>query len=112
LEGFVSGVSKTRKIVNCKLKEWGELGTVGIYCPSRILNLITSGQSFNFYDDSTSLLNKYYPPFPHEILGRKQLYDNPPKTLLIASRTFGSKLRKDLKEGNLSSNIYLLDNLI
>lgn len=112
LEDFIAGVSKTRKIVNCKLKEWSELGTVGIYCPSRILNLISVGQPIIFYDDSISLRNKYYPPFAYKILSRKQLYNNPPKTLLIASRTFGSKLKIDLKEGNLSSNIYLLDDLI
>ena len=58
-----------------------------------------------------AIQGKYYPPFNAEILSRKILLTNPPNTLLIASKTFGDRLKKDLIGQGLFSKLHTLAEL-
>lgn len=109
LEHFLIGIKKFRNKVNNIIANWLNKGRVGIYCPGRVLNLISTEYKIDFYDDDNNLHNKYYPPFDSRIQNREQLLSNPPETLLIASRTFGVKLREDLIQSGLQSRIFLLN---
>ena len=104
-------VASTRKTIHATIKTWLESGSVGIYCPGRILNFLEIDSRVSFYDDAVAIQGKYYPPFNAEILSRKILLANPPNTLLIASRTFGDRLKKDLIEQGLFSKIHTLAEL-
>jgi hypothetical protein len=72
-------------------------GTVGIFCPSRALALLSSIHEVRFFDDAAALHGKYYPPFQARIESRDELVRNPPAVLFIMTRTFGVKLFEVLK---------------
>lgn len=112
LETFITGIPNARAIMKEAMDCWLKLGEVGIYCPSRLLNFISPKDSFLFYDDAVGIQGKYYPPFVAPVRSRTiLLYDSPP-TLLIGSRTFGTRLKADLVAANLQSNIILLSDLL
>ena len=101
----------SKKILNEKVVEWSSKGAVGIFCPSRVLNYLSDGPTYRFYDDAENLLGKYYPPFNSPIMSRKQLFQNPPDTLFIASRTFGSRIKKELLDQGLRSKIVTIEEI-
>jgi SAM-dependent methyltransferase len=109
---FISDVPRVRYRLYNSFASWLEKGVVGVYCPSRLLNIIPVRSNVLFYDDAPEIQGKYYPPFPVQVGDRKKLFSDLPRTLLIGSRTFGSKLKADLIRAGLSSNILLLDNLV
>ena len=110
---FPKKFTNTKNQINLFLKSRLKLGSLGIFCPARILNYISiENDNIFFFDDSDILLNKYYPPFKNKIHSRKDLFNIKPKNLLIASRTFGKKIKQELKKEKFSSNIILLEDLI
>ena len=111
LEKFTANIQKVRSNVQESLAHWLELGEVGIYCPSRLLNFLPVASRFLFYDDAVAIQGKYYPPFESPVGSRAKLFVDSPKTLLIGSRTFGAKLKSELLDSGLKSSIVLLSEL-
>jgi 2-polyprenyl-3-methyl-5-hydroxy-6-metoxy-1,4-benzoquinol methylase len=112
LEGYMSGVLEVRDTLDLKVKSWLEQGNVGIFCPSRLINCISPDENLVFYDDAIGIQGRYYPPFTVPVFGRAALIADPPKTLLIGSRTFGVKIKADLIAAGLISDIVLLSELV
>ena len=112
LETFTTNIPKVRTIVQEALARWLELGGVGMYCPSRLLNFAPVQGRFLFYDDAAGIQGKYYPPFASPVGSRANLFVDSPRTLLIGSRTFGEKLKSELVAAGLKSKIVLLSDLI
>ena len=112
LDLYISGVVKIRDALTNKVEDWLARGNVGIYCPARMLNCIPPSKGLLFYDDASALQGKYYPPFLEPISDRNTLLQDPPPTLLIASRTFGEKIKGQLIAAGLKSKIILLTELI
>lgn len=86
-------------------------GTLGIYCPVRALAVLSPNKPVRFFDDSPDLHGKFYPPFISRIESRDELFENPPDTLWIMSRTFGEKLKNSIKERLLKTRIVLITEL-
>jgi len=112
LEIFTANIPKVRSNVQEALAHWLELGEVGMYCPSRLLNFAPLGGRFLFYDDAVGIQGKYYPPFASPVGSRAKLFIDSPRMVLIGSRTFGVKLKSELVAAGLKSNIVLLSDLI
>lgn len=72
---------------------------VGIYVPSRAINTLSMLQNrikqpkLRFFDDNPHLYHTYYPGFPYSIESRNDFFQKPTKTLLIFSKTFGSRIK-------------------
>jgi 2-polyprenyl-3-methyl-5-hydroxy-6-metoxy-1,4-benzoquinol methylase len=111
IQHYLKDVVSVRKTVRAMFDIWEESGSLGIYCPSRILNYLDSDSQYVFYDDAVGIQGRYYPPFSTTVLSRKQLFAKPPKNLLIASITFGERLKQELIEQGLISKIYTLKDL-
>jgi 2-polyprenyl-3-methyl-5-hydroxy-6-metoxy-1,4-benzoquinol methylase len=112
LEDYVFRVSAAREVVREAIERWRQIGSLGIYCPSRLLNFLPVTDDLIFYDDALGLQGKYYPPFESPIRDRASLLENPPATLLIGSRTFGVRIKSDLTAMGLKSNIAFLGDLL
>lgn len=69
---------------------------VALYVPSRALNsMFLSGvQNTRLVDDSTEVHNKFLPYFSNSIESFQSIIANPPKAILIFSRTFGQKIKE------------------
>jgi len=112
LETYMASISKTRATLQQLVDRWLELGEVGMYCPCRLLNFISLRDGFLFYDDALEIQGKYYPPFAARVRSRTTLLADSPPTLLIGSRTFGTRLKTDLVAAGLKSKIILLSDLL
>lgn len=86
-------------------------GTLGIYCPARALAVLPHDAPVRFFDDSPDLHGKYYPPFQSRIESRDELFENPPDTLWIMSRTFGENLKSNIKVRLPKTKIVLITEL-
>ena len=95
-----------------QIKEISKSNSLGIFCPTRILNYLPKEIDISFYDDDHALKNNFYPPFTTIIQGRDELIENPPEYLLIASRTFGEKIKNSLMQSNLKSKIILISDIL
>lgn len=111
LKQFIQNLPIEIERMRNALKSFKLIGDVGIFCPGRALNYLPHDEEFLFYDDSEILNKKYLPPFDFPILSRKDLLKKNPKTLFIASRTFGNKIKKELIHEGLSSNIILIEEI-
>lgn len=112
LETYITSVPKSLATLQEILDRWLGLGEVGIYCPSRLLNFLPPKDGILFYDDAVAIQGKYYPPFETSVRDRTALFADSPPTLLIGSRTFGARLKAELKETGLKSNIVLLSDIL
>jgi 2-polyprenyl-3-methyl-5-hydroxy-6-metoxy-1,4-benzoquinol methylase len=95
--GYAEKVSLLRTRFQEQVANLLDHGTVGIYCPSRALALLSPLDEVRFFDDAAALHGKYYPPFQARIESRDELVRNPPAVLFIMTRTFGVKLFEKLK---------------
>ena len=105
---------KVDELINCfssMLKRALKNGSVGIYCPARALAFLPQVISVRFFDDSSSLHGKYYPPFQSMIESREDLLANPVETLFIMSWTFGDRLARDLAPQLPRSKIYTMKSI-
>ena len=88
---------------------------LAVYNPLRALNVlyITKNTNIRLVDDSLELLGKYLPSLSSKIESFDQLIIDPPKCLLIFSRTFGEKIKlKCLAEKQLqNTQIFTLEDL-
>ena len=93
------------------ISSFAKLGTIGIYCPIRALALLERDMSMRFFDDDPKLTGRYLPPFCSKIENRKQLLESPVDTLIIMSRTFGSKIRTSLISQSYSKTVKTINDL-
>ncbi|QNI75220.1 S-adenosyl-L-methionine-dependent methyltransferase [Synechococcus sp. MVIR-18-1] len=109
---YISGILKAQSKLSSMFNNWLNKGQLGIFCPSRLLNLMSPDNDFLFYDDSPALHGKFYPPFSSQVRSRADLFIDKPDKILIASRTFGSKIKTDLLNSGLNSDIILISDLL
>lgn len=70
--------------------------SVAIYSPLRATNLLFMKGLLHtrFVDDKPSLKGKYLPGFINPIENFEEIKNNPPKCIIIFSRTFGNKIKQ------------------
>lgn len=108
---YLEKVNVLRSMFEKNIWKMLSMGSVGIYCPARALALLPFSAEVRFFDDSRSLLNKYYPPYSAKIEQRDDFVKNPTDYLIIMSRTFGAKLKSELGELVNKSKIVLVEEM-
>lgn len=101
LKNVRNNIIKSKDIINASLQK----GSTGIYCPSRALNILDENINVRFFDDDPYLYNKYLPPFQNPIENFSDCIKRPPENIVLASRTFNSKIYKKLINGGFDGNI-------
>jgi SAM-dependent methyltransferase len=89
----------------------GRTGTLGIYCPARALNIVDPTLSIRFFDDDPSLQGKFLPPFLNPIEDLNSLIENPVDSVIVMSRTFGNRIRDNLKASGYQGNVMTINDL-
>ncbi len=90
LAGLLAGAKKDRK-------------SVGVYVAGRLLNalsLIRDSEAFSylrFFDDNEALHGKYFPGFSPPVEGWSAFLHRPTDIVLIASNTFGDRIRERIE---------------
>ena len=94
-EKFEASVSTFNDAIASIIEKYGQ-PNVAIYCPLRAMNLlfIKNLLQTRFADDKASLYKKFLPGFTNAIEGFEDLKKNPPKCIIIFSRTFGGKIKQ------------------
>ena len=108
---FSSKYAHQRAIIKKRVDDATSNGTLGIFCPGRILALLPEAEKIRFFDDSEDLHGKFYPPFPVPVESRSALLENAPDQIWIMSRTFGEKLKQQLFASGIKSKILLPDDV-
>lgn len=97
-------VEKASAFEKFLLKINQENKTLGIYVPSRAINILTQIDdnvnlaNIEFFDDNINIIGKYFPGFVKKIKCRNELINNPTDYLLIMSYTFGDVIKKNVSE--------------
>jgi len=86
------------------LHSFNERGeSIGIYVAARMINVLSlatnsllNKMNIRFFDDNELILGKYYPGFNIRIESYGDLIDEPVDKLIIASKSFGNKIRQKL----------------
>ncbi len=94
-------ILKQKKIISGILSE----SSVGIYCPSRAINILSAEQDYRFFDDDPYMYGKYLPPFKSQIENYHDCLANPPENIVVASRTFFIKIKEKLIKGGFNGKI-------
>jgi 2-polyprenyl-3-methyl-5-hydroxy-6-metoxy-1,4-benzoquinol methylase len=103
------------KIKNClnnlknKLYKYQE-SDIAVYCPKRALNALSMLNISNcrFIDDTPEMLGKYMPSFSNCVEDFTSLVNNPPKILIIFSRTFGDIILTKCKKNKELNNTEII----
>jgi SAM-dependent methyltransferase len=97
VRNYLTRVVETRQEIETRVLRALQEGQVGVFCPLRAISSLPRDPRLRFFDDSPILLGRYFPPFDAPIEGRPTLFESPPKTLFIASRTFGPRLKLEIE---------------
>ena len=91
---FTKATNLTNKIEEL-FKSYSQ-SEIGVYAPMRAMNLlfILHKHVVRLVDDSTELHGKYLPTLSSKIESFEELATDPPKCLLIFSRTFGERIKQ------------------
>jgi len=91
LEKVESNLEKILKFIN----KFDNASDVALYVPGRALNFmyLLSCSGPRLVDDSKEVQGKFLPFFDNAIESFQSLLNNPPKAILIFSRTFGEKIK-------------------
>jgi len=112
---FCRKASRIRSVLENELYAANVEGrSAGFFCAARALNLIKKKDGFRWFDDDPDLQGRYYPPFLPPIESREALLSEGVDELYILSRTFGEKLKSELK-GSLSMSeckIHIMDDIL
>lgn len=89
---------------------------LGIYVPGRIINMLSIcyeviPEQIRFFDDNDNLHGMYYPGIDIEIENFEDFLDNPVEIVLIASYTFGEKIKDKILKSNVKCKVVLLEEL-
>jgi len=93
---------KLSKIVDFIINITRNNKSLGIYVPSRIINILSQvSRDFNlnnieFFDDNPNIIGTYFPGFTNKIKSRSELINNPPDYVLIMSHTFGDSIKENI----------------
>jgi hypothetical protein len=100
---------KPLKSLETELRSYQQ-SEVAVYCPKRALNAlhILNITNCRMIDDTESLHGKHMPTFSCVVESFEQLLINPPKILIIFSRTFGQNILKKCTETNELKNTKIL----
>lgn len=92
---FIKNLKKFKSGVINFFKD-AEQSDIAVYCPLRAMNLLyISGISdCRLVDDNLDIQEKYLPTFNRKIESFEELRRNPPKKILIYSRTFGDVIKE------------------
>lgn len=95
-----------------KFQEYPEID-IAVYCPKRALNALSMLNISNcrFIDDTPELFGKYMPSFNNSVEDFRSLITNPPKLLIIFSRTFGDVILTKCRNNKelINTEILLLE---
>ena len=84
-------------------------GIVGIFAPVRALPYLSSKENeYRFFDDDYRVHGKFLVPFTSPVESRVGLMNRPVDILVIASRTFGYKIKEELIAAGYVGRIELL----
>jgi len=98
--------------VRYKISNMTKHGTVGVYCAARGLAVLDRTWPLRFFDDDPTLQGKFLPPFPNPIEGLDSLVSSPVDTVIVMTRTFGNRIRNNLKMSGYKGRVFTLDELI
>lgn len=90
--------------------------SLGIYVPGRMINLLSVcyeevPDQIRFFDDNENLYGKYYPSINIKIENFEDFQSNPVDVMIIASFTFGSKIKDKILKSGIKCEIVLLEEL-
>ncbi len=86
---------------------------IALYVPGRALNnmFILGLRNVRLVDDNTELHNKYLPYFFNRIESFQEIVNNPPKVIIIFSRTFGNIIKSKCINSLNNTLVYLIDEI-
>lgn len=94
-EIFTKHISSQCENIDILLNKYSQ-SEIAIYAPIRALNIlfITNNTSVRLVDDNSELHGRYLPSLVSKVESYDELLLNPPKCLLIFSRTFGDRIKQ------------------
>ena len=97
-EGFGARLSKFSGYWLDRYKGLREKGkTVGVYCPSRALNILgATSMELRFFDDDPSIQGRFLPGLNIPIESFRNLLDDPVDEIWVFSYTFGEQIKEKL----------------
>ena len=95
-----------------KFRQLAKSGSLGIYCPGRALSVLDFDLPVRFFDDDMRLKGKYLPPFRSPIEGPDSLLQQPVDIIVVMSRTFGDRIRNNLKKRGYNGIIFTVNELM
>lgn len=107
-------IERNQRVVDTLLLQASrDNSSMGFYCPGRILNSLSISRlsidfaklPIRFFDDNKLIQNHYYPSFPYIIENRMNLLEKQVDELIIASWTFGEKIKASLAQDGYTGRI-------
>ena len=95
-----------------KLRQLAKVGSLGIYCPARALSVLDFDLTVRFFDDDMRLKGKYLPPFRSPIEGPESLLTQPVDVIGVMSRTFGDRIKNNIKKRGYKGTVLTIKELI
>jgi 2-polyprenyl-3-methyl-5-hydroxy-6-metoxy-1,4-benzoquinol methylase len=92
---FDDKIDASLKKLKQKLEEYSQKD-IAIYCPKRALNALSiiGINDCRLVDDTVDMFGNYFPFFNNTIENFNSLIKNPPKVIIIFSRTFGNEIKR------------------
>ncbi len=89
---------------------------LGIYVPGRMINILSIcykkiPERIRFFDDNSNLHGMYFPGINIKIENFEDFLDDPVDVVLIASYTFGEKIKNRIMKSKVKSKVVLLEEL-
>ena len=112
--GLISRIENNQRVVYTLLLQASrDNRSIGFYCPGRIVNSLSIARSsidfaklrIRFFDDNKLIQNHYFPGFPYIIENRTNLLGKQVDGLIIASWTFGEKIKASLIQEGYTGRI-------
>lgn len=107
LENYGKSCGAKKEMLSQRIEEVTANGSLGIYCPARVLSILPNQKRLRFFDDSEDIHKKYYPPFDICIENQFDLLSSPVDQLWIMSQTFGERIWSNLRDAGYSGEIVL-----
>jgi SAM-dependent methyltransferase len=94
-QNFIQKTKKNLELVSIFLNQYPFQSDIALYVPARALNAmyLLNFPNARLVDDSSEVHGKYLPFFTNSIESFQSLLHNPPRAILIFSRTFGNKIK-------------------
>ena len=108
---YLKNIEKNLEISQEKIRILDNQGTIGIFCPSRLINILPTDINYFFFDDATMLHDKFFPPFSSIIQSRAAIQKLDIDSLIIGSRTFFSSIKGKLPD-KPNMKVFGLDDLL